>query len=105
MSKDSAPKDAMRIILSENADIKDVKKAGFTLFEFLYCTKKQHQCLHDLRYQSYMKMASKGILKPEALPPSVGAAEVHCSTGPFANMRLGSTEHEIKGPVTIRMGY
>ena len=64
----------MGIILSENADIKDVKKAGFTLFEFIYSTEKQYQCLHDLRYQSYMKMASKGILKPEALPPSLDAA-------------------------------
>ena len=67
----------MRILLSENADIKDVKKAGITLFEFIYGTKKKHHCLYDLRYQSYMKMASKGILKPEALPPSVGAAIVH----------------------------
>ena len=49
------------------------------LFEFLYKISKDntHWTLEELRYHKFMKMAARGVISPEDLPPSVGAAEQH----------------------------
>lgn len=67
---------AMDVFMDINAKKEDIIKAGSDIFKILFSGKLSAN-LEDLRFDIFSKRAATGIIKPEKLPPTTGAAMQH----------------------------
>lgn len=78
--RNNIPETILDVLTSPNSSVQDVKDAGVKLFEFLYTSTskvKRKLTLTELRYHKFTQMTAKGVIRPEKLPPTKGAAEQH----------------------------
>ena len=65
----------MDIFLDTEANRKAVIQAGTAIFQYLY--HGPNLTLGEIRYKMFSRKAVAGVIKPETLPPTEGAAVQH----------------------------
>ena len=75
LCQDSAPEEVFQTFNNLRATKREISEAGVKLFQYLYSN--INKPLNQQRYDKYNMLMAKGVLKPEKLPPTSGAAMQH----------------------------
>ena len=79
MSGTNGPTDLVEVFVERRSTSDEIKVADVKVLEFLYQnpTDRPQYTLEQLNYNKFIKMAARGVISTEDLPPSVSAAEQH----------------------------